>query len=74
MGNRSVLILAIVVQSLLTGQTGAEKRPAASGTHSRTVDDFEGGDRRAPAGLSWISVADVAPEQWGARVAPPAAP
>jgi hypothetical protein len=58
MGNRSVLILAIAIQSLLTGQIWAEKRPAAARAHARTVDDFEDGDRRAPAGLSWISVAD----------------
>ena len=58
MGIRSVLILAITIQSLLTGRTGAENRPAAAGAHAWTVDDFEDGDRRAPAGLSWISVTD----------------
>jgi hypothetical protein len=58
MGNRSFLILAIVIPSLLTGQTWAEKPSPRAGAHSRTVDDFEGGDRRSPSGLSWISVAD----------------
>lgn len=47
--NRSVLILAVAIQSLMTGPIWAEER---------TVDDFEDGDRRAASGLSWISVAD----------------
>jgi hypothetical protein len=57
MPNRSALILALAMQSLMAGRTWAEK-PVATGAHSRTVDDFEDGDRRAASGLSWISVAD----------------
>ncbi len=55
---RSVLILAVAFPSLLTGPVWAAKRQPAAGRHTRTVDDFEDGDRRAASGLSWISVAD----------------
>ena len=56
MPNRRVVVLAVAVQSFLAGPMWAEKRPPTG--HAKTVDDFEDGDRRSPAGLSWISIAD----------------
>ena len=55
--NRTVLMLAVATQSFTAGRLCAENRQPA-GIHSRTVDDFEDGDRHAASGLSWISVAD----------------
>lgn len=58
MVNRRVFILAVAIPSLVTRPMWAETPQPAAGIHSRTVDDFEDGDRRASSGLSWISVAD----------------
>jgi hypothetical protein len=44
--NLNALIFVVAIPALMAG------------TPSRTVDDFEDGDRRARSGLSWISIAD----------------
>src|SRR5438093_1238232 len=56
--NSNALILAVAIPSAMTASMWAEKQPPAVAIHARTVDDFEDGDRRAPSGLSWISIAD----------------
>ncbi|HEY2942009.1 MAG TPA: CIA30 family protein [Vicinamibacteria bacterium] len=56
--NGNALILAVAIPSAMTASMWAEKQPPGVTIHARTVDDFEDGDRRAPSGLSWISIAD----------------
>lgn len=56
--NRKALIAAVALPSLAAGPIWAGRQPQPARIHSTTVDDFEDGDRRAPSGLSWISISD----------------